>query len=402
MFKKIKICRCCKNKNLIKILDLGMHPLANSYVSKPQKTKKFPLILMLCNKCFHLQISVSVNPNLLFKNYLYVSGTTKTLNDYFEYFAKFSIDRFKKINKKNPLNVLDIACNDGSQLDKFKNKKIDTFGIDPAENLYVLSSKKHNVFCGYIENYNPKKKFDIIIAQNVFAHVDDLDVFLSKVKQSMGKESVFYIQTSQANMLLNNEFDTIYHEHLSFFNSLSMKKVLKKHNLFLNNVFKTSVHGTSYVFEISMSNKIGNISDVLMQELENGLFDVDFYIKYSKKCLLCVKNLKKKIDSYKKKKYKIIGYGAAAKGNTLLNFSNISLDYIVDDNPLKQGMYTPGMNIHIVSIEKLNEFSKKDKICFIPLAWNFYEEIKNRIKKFRNFKSDKIIKYFPFYSEEML
>ena len=181
-----------------------------------------------------------------------------------------------------------------------------------------------------------------------------------------------------------------------------MKKVLKKHNLFLNNVFKTSVHGTSYVFEISMSNKIGNISDVLVQELESGLFDVDFYIKYSKKCLLCVQSLKKKIDAYKKKKYKIIGYGAAAKGNTLLNFSNISLDYIVDDNPLKQGMYTPGMNIPIVSIEKLNEFSKKDKICFVPLAWNFYEEIKNRIRKFRNFKSDKIIKYFPFYSEEIL
>ena len=85
-----------------------------------------------------------------------------------------------------------------------------------------------------------------------------------------------------------------------------------------------------------------------------------------------------------------------------MNFANISLDYIIDDNPLKQGMYTPGMNIPIVPIQKLNEFSKKDKICFVPLAWNFYEEIKNRIEKLRNFKVDKIIKYFPFYDEEEL
>lgn len=402
MFKKIKKCRCCDNKKLIKILDLGMHPLANSYVSKPKNIKKFPLVLMLCDACFHLQLSVVVNPDLLFKNYLYVSGTTKTLNDYFEYFAKFSIDRFKKINKRKPINVLDIACNDGSQLNKFKNKGLDTFGIDPAENLHKLSSKNHKVYCGYIENYKPKNKFDIIVAQNVFAHVDDLNVFISKVKKSMNENSVFFIQTSQANMLLNNEFDTIYHEHLSFFNTFSMIKALRKHDLFLNSVYKTPVHGTSYVFEIGLSKKCGNASRTFLEEFENKFFNIDFYKSYSKKCLDCVGELKRKINDLKKKGYKIIGYGAAAKGNTLLNFANISLDYIIDDNPLKQNMFTPGMNIPIVSIDKLNDFSKKDKICFIPLAWNFYEEIKSRIEKFRNFKVDKIIKYFPKYKEEVL
>ena len=120
MFKKINVCRCCKNKNLIKVLNLGMHPLANSYVSKPKKIKKFPLELMICTYCFHLQLSVVVNPDLLFKNYLYVSGTTKTLNNYFEYFAGFAIKSFKSKNKVKPVSVLDIACNDGSQLDKFK------------------------------------------------------------------------------------------------------------------------------------------------------------------------------------------------------------------------------------------------------------------------------------------
>lgn len=402
MFDKINKCRCCDDEKLTSILDLGMHPLANSYVSKPQKIKTFPLKLMLCNKCFHLQLSVLVKPDLLFKNYLYVSGTTKTLNDYFKYFAKFSIDRFKKINKKNPLNVLDIACNDGTQLDKFKEKKLSTFGIDPAENLHVLSSKNHKVFCGYIENYISEKKFDIIVAQNVFAHVDNLDIFISKVKNSMNQNSIFFIQTSQANMLLNNEFDTIYHEHLSFFNAFSMITVLNKHGLFLNNIYKTPVHGTSYVFEIGLSKKLGNTAEVFLEEFKSGFFNIDFYKNYAKKCLNCVQNLKEKIDIYKKKKYNIIGYGAAAKGNTLLNFANISLDYIIDDNPLKQGMYTPGMNIPIVPIQKLNEFSKKDKICFVPLAWNFYEEIKNRIEKLRNFKVDKIIKYFPFYDEEEL
>ena len=402
MFKKITGCRCCKSQELVKILDLGNHPLANSYVPKPQKIDKFPLQLMLCKSCFHLQLSIVVHPDLLFKNYLYVSGTTKTLNDYFEFFSIFTINKFKDKNKKIPKSVLDIACNDGTQLNKFKANNLKTYGIDPAKNLYELSSKNHNVYCGYIENYKPKEKFDIIVAQNVFAHVDNLEIFLSKVKKSMNENSMLFIQTSQANMLLNNEFDTIYHEHLSFFNVYSMHKVLSRHGLHLNNVYKMPIHGTSYVFEIGLNKAEGNFEKTFFEEYENGFFNINFYLEYAKKCKECVNDLKNKINEYREKNYKIIGYGAAAKGSTLLNFGKISLDYIIDDNPLKQNMFTPHLNIPIVSIEKLNEFSKKDKICFIPLAWNFYEEIKNRINKFRNFKVDKIIKYFPNLKEEKL
>jgi hypothetical protein len=203
-------------------------------------------------------------------------------------------------------------------------------------------------------------------------------------------------------MLINNEFDTIYHEHLSFFNVYSMHKILERNGLFLNNVHKVPVHGISYVFEVGATKTSGNFEKEFLIEFENNFFKLDFYFNYAKKCLNCVEQLKNKINFYKKNNFKIIGYGAAAKGSTLLNFANINLDYIIDDNPLKQGMYTPGMNIPIVPIIKLNEFSNKDKICFIPLAWNFYDEIKSRIEKYRNFKVDKIIRYFPKYNEENL
>jgi 2-polyprenyl-3-methyl-5-hydroxy-6-metoxy-1,4-benzoquinol methylase len=395
-------CRCCKSENLRKILDLKDQPLANTYVSSPTKIKTYPLELMLCEDCFHLQLSVVVNPDLLFKNYLYVSGTSKTLEFYFEFFANFSINRYEKIFGFKPQNVLEVACNDGSQLNKYKAKGLETYGVDPAQNLHEISSKEHNVTCDYIGNLVTDKKFDLIVAQNVFAHTDDIDTFLNKLKEFSHDKSIIYIQTSQANMLLNNEFDTIYHEHLSFFNSYSMYKIVSSKNLYINNIFKNPIHGTSYIFEISKIKTEGNFTEEFFKEFNTGVFDLNFYTKYAKNCNHCVEELQKKINFYKEKKYKIVGYGAAAKGNTLLNFGKIDLDFIIDDNPLKHNLYTPGMNIPIKSIEKLKDYTVEDRICFIPLAWNFYNEIKQKIKNYRNLNLDTIIQYFPEIHEEII
>lgn len=346
-----KLCFACNNKELKIILDLGNQPLANNY-HRGEVQSEYPLRLNLCNKCYHLQLSHTVNPNLMFKHYLYVSGTTQTLKDYFNFFSKKTLEFVP-----NAKNILDIACNDGTQLDSYKSLGLETFGIDPAENLLKSSlDKGHNVICDYfnvesVKKFNDKK-FDIITAQNVFAHTKYTDSFLNACKTIMHDDSVLFIQTSQANMVINNEFDTIYHEHLSFFNTNSMKVLIERCGLFLTDVFKTDIHGTSFVFVITKTNKNinGNVEKMIQFERDHYLYNILTYPNYALKSYTLTFKLKEKLESLKKEGYMLIGYGAAAKGNTLLNFGKIKLDVIIDDNPLKQGLYTPGMDIEIVRV----------------------------------------------------
>jgi 2-polyprenyl-3-methyl-5-hydroxy-6-metoxy-1,4-benzoquinol methylase len=392
-----KTCISCDNKNLIEILDLKNQPLANTYHSNTEILPEFPLKLNLCTDCYHLQLSHIVNPDLLFKNYLYVSGTSKTLRDYFEWFSKF----IGLYTQKTKGSILDIACNDGTQLDFFKKNGWETYGVEPATNLFEICSKNHEVVCDYFNNKCFDKKFDVILAQNVFAHNENAKQFLDDCYNLMDDDSLLFIQTSQSEMINNNQFDTIYHEHLSFFNVNSFNELSKRTKLNLIDVVKTPAHGISYVFVLSKKIK----QEVLVQnhidvEKERGLLSQKTYTNYRENVLDIVNTFIKSIEKYREDGYKIIGYGAAAKGMTFLNFANVKLDYIIDDNPMKQGLYTPGGNIQIKSVDFLSEYDENDRIVFIPLAWNFFNEIKERIKKVRDNDNDIYIKYFPKYSVE--
>lgn len=375
--------------------------MANSYKDNPYDDElTFPLQLKVCTACTHLQLSHAVNPDLLFKNYLYVSGTSQTLRDYFDWFAEFTQQYF--VNK--PLTVLDIACNDGSQLNSFKSHGLKTYGIDPATNLYELSSTNHSVVCDYFtseyidrfKDYN----LDIITAQNVFAHNSYPLEFLQTCREIMHDNSVLFIQTSQADMVKNNEFDTIYHEHLSFFNSMSMNALVNRAGLHLLDIVKTPIHGNSYVFVITKTARdTDKVDTVLEQERKLGLQNLQTYSDYAEKCKAVVKDLVRTLQKYKSQDYILVGYGAAAKGMTLLNFAKIELDFIIDDNPLKQGLYSPGMNIPILPIDVLEDY-REFKIAFIPLAWNFFDEIKRRVKSNRDVEEDVFIRYFPLINIE--
>ena len=389
-------CLACGTSDLRSILDLGKQPLANNY-HNGETQDEYPLNLNLCQSCYHLQLSHTVNPDLMFKNYLYVSGTAKTLRDYFDYFASKTLEYLPNATK-----ILDIACNDGTQLDSYLKLGLQTYGIDPAENLYEDSKLRgHNIICDYFNSDTSHKfegkTFDVITAQNVFAHTSYTVDFLNTCKEVMGDDSLLFIQTSQANMVRNNEFDTIYHEHLSFFSSNSMKSLVERCGMTLYDIFKTDIHGTSYVFVISKSKKEpkDGVSKNLLEEKELGMTNVLTYPEYALKCYQSTFNLKKKLEEMKNEGYILVGYGAAAKGNTLLNFGKISLDFIIDDNPLKQNLLTPGMNIPIFGPEKINQISENDKVVFVPLAWNFYSEIRNRITERRKNNNDFFVRYFP-------
>jgi SAM-dependent methyltransferase len=402
-YKKIENCIACDSNQLFSVLDLGMQPLANSYKnSKEEPEDFFPLAINTCEKCFHTQLTHSVNPDLLFKNYLYVSGTSQTQREYFEWFADFTIEWFGNCSGRR---VLDVGCNDGTQLDAYKNRNWNTFGIDPAENLYEFSSKNHEVICDFFnKKYSNIDLYDIILCQNAFAHNTDQFDFMNTAKSNMHDNSLLFITTSQVDMITHNEFDTIYHEHLSFYTINSMNELCKRAGLYLIDVVKNSIHGNSYIYVISKNDKKlrkNHMKNLLSFEKSLGLHDIKTYLTYSKNCIDNANNLNEFIKSLKNSTMDnkqipfVVGFGASAKGNTLMNFMKNGPDVIIDENSLKQGKYTPGVGIEIVSLDYLKKFSDENTIVFIPLAWNFFDEISKKIKNVRPNKKDVFVKYFP-------
>ncbi len=399
-YKRIKSCRACGSNALNMILDLGDQPLANSFLSFKSEEDYFPLQLNLCNECFHLQLSVVVNPSLMFENYLYVSGTTSTLKEYFKWFSKFALnDPFIKSLKRKP-KVLDIACNDGSQLDQFQLNGCETYGVDPAANLTPIAREKgHQVFTKYWDietSLKFQKNIEIIVAQNVFAHVNNIVEFLKLCKNALHKKGKLYIQTSQANMIKNSEFDTIYHEHLSFFNINSMYKTALRAGLSLVDIHKTNIHGTSYLFVLQNNEKtITSVAEnKMLAEKKDGLYNLSTYQEYSSNVQNIKKDFIKICMKLRDDGFKIIGYGAAAKGNTFLNFTRFHLDYIVDDNSLKQNLLTPGLNIPVLSPNELLK-ENPELLCIVPLAWNFFDEIKCKVHAIIKCNPKFYLRYFP-------
>ena len=389
-------CLACGSDDIHTALDLGQQPLANSYkesIDEPEMA--FPLGVRLCHKCFHLQLSHTVDPEIIYKNYLYATGTNRTIKDYSKWFADFCLESCTTAK-----TVLDIGCNDGTQLDYFKALGVDTYGIDPAENLYERSSRNHNVVCDF---FGPaavdklsKVDYDIIVAQNVCAHNPAPYEFVKTCSKLMSDDTVLFIQTSQADMVLHNEFDTIYHEHVNFFNANSMNELARRVGLNLVDVIKTPIHGNSYIFVLSKrsvnQHRVQNIIDC---EEANGLLNIDTYDRWSETVHTTVNQLIATVNQHRRQGFTLVGYGAAAKGNTLLNFAGIQLDVIIDDNPLKQGKYTPGTSVPIVSIDYLQKQGEDARLLFVPLAWNFFKEIKLKIQTARTNTNDRFLKYFP-------
>jgi SAM-dependent methyltransferase len=388
-----KQCLACGSDELLPSLNLGMQPLANNLTHIPNDQDRYPLAVNLCKSCYHLQLTHTVDPTIIYSNYLYVSGTSQTLKDYSEWFAGYVNETCNKVTN----NVLDIGCNDGTQLNYFKKLEYKTFGIDPAQNIYPTSSQNHNIVCDYFGPHvvpSLDVPFDAITAQNVFAHNPNPIEFLETCKQLMSGHTKLYVQTSQADMVLNNEFDTIYHEHVNFFNINSMNELAKRAGINLIDVIKTPIHGNSYVFVLSLTESrpyhIQNLMD-----MEQKLTKLDTYVEWEENVKSNMSLLKSTIEQYRNDGFKIIGYGAAAKGNTLLNYIDTPLDLIIDDSPLKQNLYAPGTCSPIKSIDSLNGYSETDRILFIPLAWNFFTEISQRIRSVRNEEHDVFLKYFP-------
>ena len=410
---KISKCLICSNTHLGRVVDLGLQPLANEYITDTTVSeKKFPLKIYRCKYCFHTQLSYIVSREDLFKNYIYESGTSNTIKAYFKSFAERYTNKIKILANK-PYKALEIACNDGSQLDEFKRLGWDTYGVDPASNLVIKAAKKGHIVEEKFwakDSSNFKGPFDIIIAQNVIAHVTNPVQFLQHCVSVMDDESTLVVQTSQANMYKNNEFDTIYHEHISFFTIKSMIVAANNAGASVVNVYKHPIHGVSYIFEIKKG-----IQQVILPHYDEedrwGYYSDSLYTEYEKYIHLTKKRSLEIFISYKSKGYTILAYGAAAKGNVFLNYifdsspHSCAPECIFDDSSLKWDKVTAGTRIPVKSIENFKNYADKD-ICIIILAWNFADEIKQRIeinRKNHDMKGKCVcISFFPVLSEEVL
>ena len=409
----IMCCRLCGSKRLSKVFDLGKTPLANSYTKKnlSKKLKRYPLGLNLCNSCGHLQLTYSIKPEKMFVNYLY---KTNTSYKNFLHFRNYATE-IKKLYKHKSGKILDIASNDGTFLSFFDKKNFFRLGIDPAKNLKKESKKKGII---QIDKFFTKKnsdiikkkfeKFDIITANHVCAHVEDLNDFFKGVKNLLKTDGIFVFEVSyRGSVLRKNTFDTIYHEHLDYHALLPISKFLKRFDLHLFNFRITNAQGGSlrvYASKNPRSIKTKKInSQISKEKIKYKLFRNTTYNKFEKKIINCRDKLKKIFKSFENKNLNIAGYGAAAKTTTLLNYfglsSNKMIKIIFDDNVLKQKLYLPGTTIKILSPKNLY-FKNLDVI--IIFAWNYSDVIIQKIKKNNFIKKQKIKFLIPFPKPKLI
>lgn len=387
-FRNVKRCRICRSTKLYKFLDLGLMPIPNSFKKKEElikKEKRYELACYFCEQCGLVQLSVVVDPTIMFKHYIYIPSMSKVmLNN----FSSLVYEAHLKKGLDESSLVVDIGSNDGSLLALFKAYGAKVVGIDPARNISKVAElngipTEVDLF-SCLSAKKIKKKYgscDVITATNVVAHIDDLYGMFQGVDLLLKKDGIFIAEFPYLSDLIDKlEFDTIYHEHLSYFSLGSWKYLVEKCGFEICDLRRLQIHGGSLRLthrrKSSKRNPAKKTLDYLLNiEKQRGLNDKKTYDLFTLK----VNNLKEEltvlIDSLKKEGKKIVGYGAAAKGNVLTNYFDIGkdkLDYIVDSTPYKQGLFTPGKNIPVYSENKLLE-DMPDYLLI--LAWNFADEI---------------------------
>jgi len=392
----------CKGRRLKKVIRLSPTPPANAFLTKRAlKTKEsfFPLQVNFCLNCGQLQLTHVVSPELLFRNYVYVSSTSPVFISHFEEYAQDLIKRFD-LNKKSL--VIDIGSNDGILLKPLKKNGVQVIGVDPAVDIAKKTTKEGiKTFPNFLTTDIAKKitkeygLTDVVCANNAFAHINNLDEIIKSVKILTKNDGVFVIEFPYLiDFIEKNYFDLIYHEHVSYLSLRSLYALFKRHNMEIFDAKKVNSHGGSmrvYVKKISakheQSSSANKVQPIIKKLIDNekklGLDNIKTYLRFAKKIENNKKKLTKLLKKLKSEGKTIVGYGAPAKGNTLLNYFKIGpdiLDYIVDDSKYKQGLYTPGTHIPVVPFGMIAQ--TKPNYIFI-LAWNFAQPLMNKLADFK-------------------
>jgi hypothetical protein len=381
-------CRCCTGTRLDPVVDLGVVPLANAF----QKTRdadeaRFPLVLLRCHECGLLTLSVVVDPQVMFSDYPYVSGTSPTMVEHFGAYARDVAARFKGF-------VVEIGSNDGTLLRQLP-EGVKRLGVEPAKNVAELARQGgvptmtaffNAATAAQIVKEHGKAK--AIIGNNVIAHIDDLDDLATAVTAVLDDDGAFVFEVPHAmTMQARVEFDTVYHEHLSYFSLRALTAWLKRHDFEVFDVGQSAVHGGSirvHAARVGKQKLLPSVEEVVAAEAAAGLDSGSGWKQFAQKIAAIRTGLPRLLDQLRGDGARVAAYGAAAKGNTLLCTCGLDkrhLRYVVDKSPLKQGLFTPGSRLPVVGPEALQ---REPVDVLLVLAWNLLPEIRQQLARWEH------------------
>jgi SAM-dependent methyltransferase len=388
------MCRICGYSRLIHVLSLGNLPLANALATRPypsDRDTRYPLNLVFCPRCGLLQIRETVHPVVLFDEYPYFSSFSDTMLRHAQDLADH-LTRTRRLSREH--SVLEIGSNDGYLLQYLAERGIPVLGIEPAKNLNEISIQRHiptiRAFFDHQTIRRLKEEgagFDVILALNVFAHVPDPHGFLEGIRVLLRPGGIAIFEFPYVRELIErNEFDTIYHEHISYFCLSTLVPLFEQHGLRIGEVDRFSIHGGSiritagHLSETQASNRVQALME---EEREIGLLSPRYYLDFARSIEKLKADTLAFLRSLKAEGKTIAGYGAAAKGSTLLNYYGIgreTIDFIADRNPYKQGRYLVGNYIPIVAPDRIRA-ARPDYVLILP--WNLRDEITEQLAYIR-------------------
>lgn len=380
-------CRVCESPRIETILDLGLQPLANSLRSDlAEVLPRFPLIICRCEQCGTIQLTETVAPELLFKHYVWVTGTSEGARTYASVFA----ERVSARARPGPLRVLEVASNDGTFLRPFVARGDYVLGVDPAQNIAAMAEAAGVPTVAEFFGLDVAKRIverdgesDVVFARNVIPHVANANDVVAGMAHCLKAEGTGAIEFHRADVILRElHYDSIYHEHLYFHSLHSMGRMLARHGLHPFDVTTSPISGGSYVVYFSkhpreQSAEFGN---AMQGEEALGVGDSAPWHEFARRCELHRGQIRSLVEEARSAGKRIIGYGASARSATMLNFCGIDyrlLDAVADRALLKHGTFTPGTDIPIVAPDEA--FALKPDAVLL-LAWNFHDEILRQIR----------------------
>ena len=394
--KRTRVCRFCKSELRHTFVDLGMSPLCESYLQPEQLNQMepfYPLHVFVCEKCFLVQLEEYVSPDNIFSHYAYFSSYSDSWLEHCRCYTEQMLDRFR-LNGQSL--VVELASNDGYLLQYFVNKGIPVLGIEPAANVAKVAEEKKVPtlvkFFGKqlaVDLASGGKQADLLVGNNVLAQVPDLCDFVAGMKILLKPRGVLTLEFPHLLRLIEeNQFDTIYHEHFSYFSFLAAEKILAAYGLVLFDVEELPTHGGSLRIygrhdEDDSKPVSSRVVELRAREEGAGLMRLESYCSFAEKTRNTKRRLLECLIRAKQDGKSIVGYGAPGKGNTLLNYCGIGtdfIDYTVDRNPFKQGQFTPGTHIPICSPERIFR-TRPDYLLILP--WNLKSEIMQQMAHIR-------------------
>lgn len=398
-------CRVCNATHLEPILSLGQTPLANSLLADADLSRSeqsYPLDLVFCPACSLVQITITVPPELLFREYLYFSSFSDTMLHHSRMIAEKLIEA-RRLGQDSL--VVEIASNDGYLLQYFVNADIPVLGIEPAQNIARVAQERGINTIAEFFNADLARTLqargqmaDVIFANNVLAHVADLHGVIAGIRILLKKDGVAIIETPYVKDMIDRcEFDTIYHEHLCYYSLTALNHLFKQHSLALSDVEHLDIHGGSLRLYVTHPGAVGDrsaVREMLAAEAAWGVRRLDFYQNFADRVKRLQNTLTDILRGLKSQGRHIAAYGAAAKGSILLNAFGIGrdlVDFVVDRSTYKQGRYMPGCRLPIYAPAYLLE-QQPDYVLL--LTWNFAEEILEQQAEYRR-RGGQFILYIP-------